>query len=274
MRSPMTVSRISAAFDRARSESRAVLVGYFMAGDPDLETSFTALDAMARNGADILEIGAPFTDPMADGPSIQRAALRSLAAGTRLKDVLALATRLRAAHPQKPLILMGYANPVHAMGFASFAEAAQQAGLDGAIIVDLPPEEDAELRLDLARRGLAMVRLATPTSTEDRMAVIARGASGFVYYVSVAGITGAGAADPVAVQPGIALARRSSGLPVVVGFGVRTADQVAGFAAIADGVVVGSALVDAAASAHAEGRPVAAAVGSLTRTLASGLQRV
>jgi len=270
----MTVSRITAAFDRAKSEARAVLVGYFMAGDPDLETSFTALDAMARNGADILEIGAPFTDPMADGPAIQRAALRSLASGTKLKDVLALAARLRGAHPQVPLILMGYANPVHAMGIAAFTQAAKGAGLDGAIIVDLPPEEDAELRQDLASKDLAMIRLATPTSTAARMAVIANGASGFIYYVSVAGITGAGAALPADIAAGVAMARRASGLPVVVGFGVRTAEQVAGFAAVADGVVVGSALVEAAAKAHSEGRSVADTVGSLTATLATGLQQV
>jgi tryptophan synthase alpha chain len=247
-------------------------VTYYMAGDPDLEMSFRVLDAMARGGADVLEIGAPFTDPMADGPSIQRAALRALAAQTRLTDVLAVAARLRAAHPGLPLVVMGYANPVHAMGFDAFAEAAAAAGVDGVITVDLPPEEDAPLRLALAAQGIAVIRLATPTTHAARMAVIADGASGFVYYVSVAGVTGTGQATPDAVAAGVAQARALSGLPVVVGFGVRTPEQAAGFARIGDGVVVGSALVDAAAEAVATGADPAEAVGSLTKALASALK--
>jgi len=269
---PAAPNRISDRFAACKAEGRAALVTYYMAGDPDLETSFRVFDAMAQAGADVLEIGVPFTDPMADGPSIQRAALRALAAKTRLADVLAVAARLRAAHPALPLVLMGYANPVHAMGFETFAEAASAAGADGVITVDLPPEEDAPLRHALAARGIAVIRLATPTTNAARMAVIAQGASGFVYYVSVAGVTGAGQATPEAVASGVAQARDLSLLPVVVGFGVRTPEQAAGFARIGDGVVVGSALVDAAAEALAAGRDPAVAVGSLTKALASALK--
>ena len=240
----MPVSRISSAFETARSENRAALVTYVMAGDPDLETSLQVLHTLVENGADILEIGAPFTDPMADGPSIQRAGQRALKSGTRLSDVIALAAKFREANTTTPLILMGYANPVHFMGYEAFADAASDAGIDGTIIVDLPPEEDMALREVYARHELAVIRLATPTTKETRMAAVSDGASGFLYYVSVTGVTGA--RQPVAsdIAPGISMARKVSNLPVCVGFGIKTAKQAQEMAQFSDGVVVGSAFVD------------------------------
>jgi tryptophan synthase alpha chain len=226
-----------------------------MAGDPDIETSLKNIKALAEAGADIIELGAPFTDPMADGAAIQKAALRSLAAGTTLKDTLTIAKRFRSENTTTPLIVMGYANPIHRMGYAAFAKAAAEAGVDGVITVDLPPEEDAPLRQELAAHGLAVIRLATPTTTEKRMETVADGSSGFVYYVSVAGVTGAGVGAEADISAGVERAKRISGLPVAVGFGVRTPEQAAAFARISDGVVVGSALVDLVREAVEQGDP-------------------
>jgi tryptophan synthase alpha chain len=251
----MTADRISATFAACREQGRAAFVGYLMAGDPDIETSFNNIKALAEAGADIIELGAPFTDPMADGPAIQKAALRSLAAGTTLKDTLTIAKRFRAENATTPLIVMGYANPIHRMGFAAFAQAAAEAGVDGVITVDLPPEEDAPLRNALATHGLAVIRLATPTTTENRMKTVAEGSSGFVYYVSVAGVTGAAVGAETDITAGVERARRVSNLPVAVGFGVRTPEQAAKFARIADGVVVGSALVELVREAVEQGDP-------------------
>lgn len=269
----MPTSRISTRFELARSEGRAALVAYLMAGDPGLEASFAAMLALAENGADVIEIGAPFTDPMADGPSIQLAGQRSLAAGTRLRDVLELARRFRETNQNIPLILMGYANPVHHMGYGEFAEAAGRAGIDGVIMVDLPPEEDGPLRELLAAREISVIRLATPTTSEARMVTVADGASGFVYFVSVTGVTGAAAARPEDIAPKVEAARRISGLPVCVGFGVRTGEQAAAMGKIADGVVVGSAFVDHARLAAESGTPQSAAVGmgALARELSEAL---
>lgn len=272
----MPTSRISARFALAKSESRAALVTYLMAGDPDLETSFQAMCALRDNGADIIEIGAPFTDPMADGLSIQLAGQRSLKAGTTLKDVLALAKRFRKTDTETPLVLMGYANPVHSMGYEAFAAAAAEAGIDGTIIVDLPPEEDGLLRDAYAVHDLSVIRLATPTTTQTRMVKVAEGASGFLYYVAVTGVTGAGSADPAAIKDGVAMAQRVSGLPVCVGFGVRSGEQAAAMAEIADGVVVGSALVDHAAKA-ADSEHYADAVtgmGALAKELSAAIKAV
>ncbi|MEM7661432.1 MAG: tryptophan synthase subunit alpha [Pseudomonadota bacterium] len=238
------MSRISDRFSKVRSEGRAALVAYLMAGDPDIETSYEAMCALRDNGADIIELGAPFTDPMADGPAIQMAGQRSLKAGTQLQDVFKLAERFRKEDADTPLILMGYANPVHYIGFETFAEIAAAAGIDGTIIVDLPPEEDRPLRDAYASRDLAVIRLATPTTSEARMAAIADGASGFLYFVAVTGVTGAGSANPVDITKSVEMARRASNLPVCVGFGVKTGAQAAAMAEIADGVVVGSAFVD------------------------------
>lgn len=251
----MTAERISATFAACREQGRAAFVGYLMAGDPDIETSFNNIKALAEAGADIIELGAPFTDPMADGPAIQKAALRSLAAGTNLEATLGVARRFREGNQITPLIVMGYANPMHRMGFAQFARAAAEAGVDGVITVDLPPEEDGELRQELAAHGLAVIRLATPTTTEKRMETVAEGSSGFVYYVSVAGVTGAGVGADTDISAGVERARRISNLPVAVGFGVRTPEQAAKFARISDGVVVGSALVELVREAVEQGDP-------------------
>lgn len=270
----MPTSRITARFDKVRSENRAALVTYMMAGDPDLEASFEALCALRDNGADIIELGAPFTDPMADGPAIQMAGQRSLKAGTKLTDVLALAARFRESDQDTPLILMGYANPVFHMGYEAFAEAAANAGVDGTIIVDLPPEEDHELRKAYEKHGLSVIRLATPTTTEKRIAKVAEGASGFLYYVAVAGVTGAGSADPEDIREGVERARRVSGLPVCVGFGVRTGEQAVAMAHIADGVVVGSAFVDHVRLALESGASgsIAGRVGGLAKELSTALR--
>ncbi|MEL6568734.1 MAG: tryptophan synthase subunit alpha [Pseudomonadota bacterium] len=269
----MPTSRITTRFDKTNAEGRAALVAYLMGGDPDLETSFAAMQALRDNGADVIELGAPFTDPMADGPSIQRAGLRSLKAGTTLDDVLALAKRFRADDAETPIIIMGYANPIHHMGFDAFATAAADAGVDGVITVDLPPEEDAPLRSELTARDICVIRLATPTMTDDRLLAITDGASGFVYFVAVTGVTGAGAADPAAISGKVDQVRRASGLPVCVGFGVRTGAQAAEMAHIADGVVVGSAFVDHAAKALETGQFSEApkGMGALAKTLSEAI---
>ena len=267
--------RIEAAFARAKGESRAVLVTYLMAGDPDLDSSYQALCALRDNGADIIELGAPFTDPMADGPAIQRAGLRALANGTKLTDVLGLAARFRESDQTTPLILMGYANPVHSMGYEAFAKAAAAAGIDGSIIVDLPPEEDGALRAAYEHLGLSVIRLATPTTGEQRAAKVADGASGFIYFVAVTGVTGAGSADPAAIAGKVAMVKAVSGLPVCVGFGVKNGAQAAEMAKIADGVVVGSAFVEKAQDAHGSGRheTAAPAMGALAAELRGALAK-
>ena len=251
----MTADRISATFAACAQKGRAAFVGYLMAADPDIETSYQNLVALSAAGADIIELGAPFTDPMADGVAIQKAALRSLAAGGSLAVTLEIARRFRIINQITPLIVMGYANPIHRMGYAAFAKAAAEAGVDGVITVDLPPEEDAPLRTELAAHGLAVIRLATPTTTEKRMETVANGSSGFVYYVSVAGVTGAGVGSESDISAGVERARRISKLPVAVGFGVRTPEQAAVFARISDGVVVGSALVEEVRAAVEQGDP-------------------
>ncbi|MEM5515584.1 tryptophan synthase subunit alpha [Henriciella sp. AS95] len=270
----MPTQRITDRFEKVRAEGRSALVTYMMAGDPDLEASYEALCALRDNGADIIELGAPFTDPMADGPAIQVAGQRSLKAGTKLSDVLALAARFREDDKETPLILMGYANPVFHMGYSEFAEAAAKAGIDGTIIVDLPPEEDHELRQAYEKYGISVIRLATPTTTEKRIAKVAEGASGFLYYVAVAGVTGTGSADPEDIREGVDRARRVSGLPVCVGFGVRTGEQAAAMARIADGVVVGSAFVDHVRLALESGASgsIAARVGGLAKELSTALK--
>ncbi|MEM8617138.1 MAG: tryptophan synthase subunit alpha [Pseudomonadota bacterium] len=269
----MGTSRITARFEKVKAQGRAALVTYLMAGDPDLETSYQALCALRDNGADVIELGAPFTDPMADGEAIQRAGLRALANKTTLSDVLALAKRFRAEDQETPLILMGYANPIHTMGYGAFAAAAADAGIDGTILVDLPPEEDQPIRDAYAQHGLSVIRLATPTTNEKRMAKVAEGASGFLYYVAVAGVTGAGSADPEDIRAGVEMAQRVSGLPVCVGFGIKTGEQAAAMGKIADGVVVGSALVDKARLASEAGTPhiTAEEMGRLTHELSTAL---
>ncbi|MEM7639015.1 MAG: tryptophan synthase subunit alpha [Pseudomonadota bacterium] len=270
----MPTSRIVARFDKVKAEGRAALVAYLMAGDPDLESSYQAMCALRDNGADVIELGAPFTDPMADGPAIQKAALRALAQKTTLSDVLALAKRFRQDDQETPLILMGYANPVHTLGYQAFSSMAAEAGIDGTILVDLPPEEDQPIRDAYATHGLSVIRLATPTTNEARMAKVAEGASGFLYYVAVAGVTGAGSADPDDIRAGVEMAQRVSGLPVCVGFGIKTGDQAAAMAKIADGVVVGSAFVEQARLASVAKTPqiTAEKMGQLAHELSTALK--
>jgi tryptophan synthase alpha chain len=269
----MPTSRINTRFAKVKAEGRAALVAYMMAGDPDLESSYQALCALRDNGADAIELGAPFTDPMADGPAIQKAALRALANKTSLSDVLALAKRFRQDDQETPLIMMGYANPVHKMGYEAFAAAAADAGIDGTILVDLPPEEDQPIRDAYAAHDISVIRLATPTTNEARMAKVADGASGFLYYVAVAGVTGAGSADPEEIRSGVEMAQRVSGLPVCVGFGIKTGEQAVAMAKIADGVVVGSAFVEQARLASVAKTPQVTAekMGQLALELSTAL---
>jgi tryptophan synthase alpha chain len=238
------MSRIAARFARLAAEGRGALIPYLQAYDPDAATSLALLRGMPGAGADLIEIGVPFTDPMADGPSIQAAALRGLAAGSTVVRVLAMVTEFRKEDAETPIILMGYLNPVLTHGFDAFARDAAEAGADGLIIVDCPPEEADPLADALDVTGVALIRLATPTSDDARLRVVVRRTSGFVYYVSVAGVTGVKEADAAVVAPAVARVRRASGLPVAVGFGIKTAERAAAVARIADAVVVGSALVD------------------------------
>lgn len=229
--------------DQTFASKDTVFVAYMMGGDPDRATSQSVMNAMPENGVDIIELGMPFTDPAADGPVIEEAGLRSLAAGTTLTTVLEMAAEFRKANNATPIIVMGYCNPVHHMGYAKFATAAKAAGVDGAIIVDLPPEEDAELRAAFETHDLALIRLATPTTDDKRLPRVVAGTKGFVYYVSVAGITGKALGQQAAVSDAVTRIRKASGLPVVVGFGIKTPEQAANVAKDADGVVVGSAIV-------------------------------
>jgi tryptophan synthase alpha chain len=235
--------RIEARFEELRAEGRAGLVTFLTAGDPDRETSLELLRGLAAAGADLIEIGMPFSDPMADGPVIQAGGLRALRAGMTLAGTLDLVRRLRAEDDRMPLVLMGYYNPIHAYGRLRFLDDAKAAGVDGLIIVDLPPEEDEELCLPALERGLAFIRLATPTTDDARLPAVLRHTSGFLYYVSITGITGVGV--PVAERVGRAVERLRghTGLPIAVGFGIRDPAQAAEIGRLADAAVVGSALV-------------------------------
>jgi tryptophan synthase alpha chain len=260
----LSSARIEARFAALRAQGRAGFVAYVMAGDPDLEASRAILHALPAAGADIIELGVPFSDPMADGPPIQRAALRALRAGAGLAWVLDLVRDFRRTEEATPIVLMGYLNPILSMGYEAFARAAAGAGVDGVIMVDCPPEEAAPLADALDGEGLALIRLATPTTDAQRLKVVARRTSGFVYYVSVAGVTGGKAADAAAVAPQVERVRAASGLPVAVGFGIRTPDQAAAIARVADAAVVGSALVDAVAQAlDTGGDPVDAVIAAV-----------
>ncbi len=260
----MSQGRIEKRFADLARAGRAGLVAYVMAGDPDPDRSLAIVTGLARAGADLIELGMPFSDPMADGPPIQRAALRALSAGMSLAGVFDLVRRFRRGDSDTPIILMGYLNPILSLGVAAFAHAAAAAGADGVIVVDCPPEEAAPLADALDAEGLALVRLATPTTDAARLKVVAQRTRGFVYYVSVAGVTGGKAAEADLVAPAVARVKAATGLPVAVGFGVRTPGQAAAIAKVADAVVVGSALVDAVAAAldRAED-PAAAASGTL-----------
>lgn len=236
--------RMNQRFVSLKRANRAALVAYIMASDPDFDTCLEILRGLPAAGADIIELGFPFSDPMADGPSVQKAAMRALNAGGSLKKTLDLARRFREHDKDTPLILMGYANPIEQMGYAPFAQEMARAGADGAIVVDLPPEEDAPLREAFSRHDLSVIRLATPTTDNQRLTKVLEGASGFLYYVSVAGVTGANAATADAVRAAVTRLRRATELPVAVGFGVREPEAARAIALTADAVVVGSAFVD------------------------------
>ncbi|HEV2533615.1 tryptophan synthase subunit alpha [Phenylobacterium sp.] len=245
----MTKARIEARFAQLKRDGRAAFVAYVMAGDPDAATALKILKGLPAAGADLIELGFPFSDPMAEGPPIQRAAQRALAGGMTLSGTLELVRAFREGDPATPIILMGYMNPLLHRGFEAFARDAAQAGVDGLIVVDCPPEEAQPLIDALDPVGLALIRLATPTSDAARLKVIVKGTSGFVYYVSVAGVTGVKEADEKAVAPRVEAVRAASGLPVAVGFGIKTPERAAAIARVADAVVVGSALVDEVAEA-------------------------
>ena len=237
-------TRIDRRFAELKTEGRAALVTFLTAGDPDPETSLALVRALPAAGADVIELGMPFTDPMADGPAIQMSSQRALKAGQTLKKTLELVRAFRGSDDATPLVLMGYYNPIYVYGVDRFLRDAKSAGVDGLIIVDLPPEEDEELCLPALKAGLNFIRLATPTTDDKRLPAVLANTSGFVYYVSITGITGAATPDAGKVAAAVARIKRHTKLPVAVGFGVRTAEQAAGIASGADGVVVGSALVN------------------------------
>jgi len=258
------MTRLSSAF----AKGRPALVTFVTGGDPTPGATAAILDALVEGGADVIELGMPFTDPMADGPAIQAANLRALGAGTTTADILAIATAFRARHPDVPLVLMGYANPMITRGSEWFATECAKAGIDGVICVDIPPEEDAELGPALRAAGIAPIRLATPTTDAARLPEVLDGSAGFLYYVSVAGITGKQQAATDAVADAVARIKAHTDLPVVVGFGVRTPAQAAAMAAHGDGVVVGSAIVDLVAE---HGANAAGAVRALVAELAGAV---
>jgi tryptophan synthase alpha chain len=254
--------RIDQTFAARKAAGQAAFVAYMMAGDPDRATSQALLNALPDAGVDIIELGIPFTDPMADGLVIENAGIRARASGTTLTSVLEMAAEFRKMNDTTPIIVMGYANPLHHMGYTKFAAAAKAAGVDGAIIVDLPPEEDSDLRDAFEVHDLALIRLATPTTDADRLPRVVAGTKGFVYYVSMTGITGDSFAQAGSVKEQVTRVRDASNLPVVVGFGVKTPERAREVAKDADGVVVGTAIVK---SLNEDGSEAALA---LIRTLA------
>ena len=276
MNGRVETGRIDRRFAALNKQGRAALVTFTMAGDPDYATSLAILKALPKAGADVVELGMPFTDPMADGPAIQAAGLRALKAGQTLKKTLAAVRDFRASDDATPIVLMGYYNPIYIYGVERFLADAKTAGVDGLIVVDLPPEEDSELCLPAMKAGLNFIRLATPTTDEKRLPAVLTNTSGFVYYVSITGITGAAAPDTGRVAAAVARIKRHTKLPVCVGFGVRTAAHARAIAEGADGVVVGSALVEAVRqSLGPDGKPTSksvAAVTDLTRALAEGVR--
>ncbi len=276
MSAPPQAGRIERRFAALKAEGRAGLVTYLTCGDPDAESFARLLAALPASGADLIEIGMPFSDPMADGPSIQAAGLRALKAGMTLAKTLDIVGRFRQSDAATPIVLMGYYNPIFRYGVERFLAAAKAAGVDGLIIVDLPPEHDDELCLPALAQGLDFVRLATPTTDDRRLPAVLKHTAGFIYYVSIAGITGTKAVDTDGVGHAVARLRRHSRLPVAVGFGIRTPDQAATVARIADGAVVGSALVDEVAAhldADGKARPeLVDAVLGRVRALADGVR--
>ncbi|PPD42898.1 MAG: tryptophan synthase subunit alpha [Methylocystis sp.] len=269
-------TRIDARFSALKAEGRAALVTFVMAGDPDPETSLAIVKALPGAGADVIEVGMPFTDPMADGPAIQAAGLRALHAGMTLEKTLKLVTEFRAGDNATPMVLMGYYNPIYVYGVDRFLIDAKAAGVDGLIVVDLPPEEDAELCIPARDAGLNFIRLATPTTDDKRLPKVLENTSGFVYYVSLTGITGAALADYAGVSEAVKRIKGHTGLPIAVGFGVKNAGNAAEIARNADGVVVGSALVEALKNSlgpdNKAGASSVEAVTTLVASLAEGVR--
>lgn len=268
----MTTARIDARFAALKAEGRAGFIPYVMAGDPSRDEALEILRGLPAAGADFIELGFPFSDPMAEGPPIQRAALRGLKAGLSLKGTLELARAFREGDADTPVILMGYLNPVESYGYEAFARDAAASGVDGVIVVDCPPEEAAPLTAALDAAQVSLIRLATPTSDDARLKVIAQGTSGFVYYVSVAGVTGVKEAQAAAVAPAVQRVRKASGLPVAVGFGVKTPERAAEIARVADAVVAGSVLVDEVAAALEANEAPVARVLTRVRALADAVR--
>ncbi len=263
--------RIERRFERLAGERRPGLVTYVMAGDPDGETSLSILKALPGAGADVIELGMPFTDPMADGPAVQAAGLRALKSGQTLRATLAMVVDFRKGDADTPVVLMGYFNPIYSYGVEPFLRDAKAAGVDGLIVVDLPPEEDDELCLPALSAGLAFIRLATPTTDDARLPTVLTNTSGFVYYVSITGVTGSATPDPDVVGKAVKRIKRHTRLPIAVGFGVRDAASAAAIGSVADGVAVGSAIVEAVRTSLSGGKASSAtvgAVGALVRTLA------
>lgn len=269
-------TRIDTRFADLKREGRAAFVTFVMCGDPDIETSLAIIKALPSAGADIIEIGMPFTDPMADGPSIQAAGLRALKAGTTLTKTLDVVRRFREGDKATPIVLMGYYNPIYIYGVERFLKDAKAMGVDGLIIVDLPPEEDDELCIPALKAGLNFIRLATPTTDDKRLPAVLANTSGFVYYVSITGITGAASADSGKVSAAVSRIKRHTQLPVCVGFGIRTPESARAIASHADGVVVGTALIDAIGGSldadNCATSKTVTAVANLVASLADGVR--
>lgn len=268
-------TRIDTRFEKLKAEGRPALVTYFMGGDPDLDTSLAVMKALPAAGSDVIELGMPFSDPMADGPSIQAAGLRSLNAGQTLNKTLELARKFRETDNETPIVMMGYYNPIYIHGVEQFLADAKDAGVDGLIVVDLPPEMDAELCLPAIKAGINFIRLATPTTDDKRLPAVLRNTSGFVYYVSMTGITGTAIADTSKVNSAVKRIKGHTDLPICVGFGVKTAEHARAIGANADGVVVGTAIVNVVADANEAGKSAtetAEAVMALVSDLAKGVR--
>jgi tryptophan synthase alpha chain len=262
------MTRIDAKFAALKAEGKKAFVSYIMAGDPDYATSLEIMKGLPGAGVDIIELGLPFTDPMADGPTIQLAGQRALEGGQTLQKTLDMAAEFRKSDDTTPIVLMGYYNPIYSRGVDKFLVDAKDAGIDGLIVVDLPPEEDEELCIPAQKAGLNFIRLATPTTDDQRLPKVLQNTSGFVYYVSITGITGAAAAEATDVGPEVARIKSQTDLPVIVGFGIRTPETSQAIASVADGAVVGSAIV----SEIAAGKPVAEVL-SFVKGLADGAHR-
>lgn len=264
--------RIAARFERLAAEGRGGLVTFVMAGDPDLKRSLEILNGLPSAGADVIELGMPFTDPMADGPAIQLAGQRALKAGQTLESTLDMVRTFRKDDQETPIVLMGYYNPIYRYGVDRFLTTARESGVDGLIVVDLPPEEDEELCLPALGAGVNFIRLATPTTDDNRLPAVLSNTNGFVYYVSITGITGAAAASQDAVSGAVERLKRHTALPVAVGFGIKTADQAAAVAQVADAAVVGSALVSRVGDAVANNTDPVSGVLGLVSELAAGVK--